>query len=55
MLLYVDNCLAISEKHKEAVLQPDEFFNMQPRSVDLPNIYLDGKVKKIRLTNMVEE
>ena len=54
MLLYVDDCLAISETHKEAVLQLDKFFKMQPRSIAPPNIYLGGKAKKMRLMNMVE-
>ena len=54
MLLYVDDCLAISENTKEAVLQLDKFFKMQPSSIAPPNIYLGGKLKKMRLLNMVE-
>ena len=54
MLLYVDDCLAISETPKEAVLQIDKFFKMQPNSIAPPDIYLVGKVKKMRLPNMVE-
>ena len=54
MLLYVDDCLAISETSKEAVLHLNKFFKMQPSSIDTPNIYLGGKVKKIRLPDMVE-
>ena len=54
MLLYVDDFLAISETPKEAVLQIDKLFEMQPRSIDPTNIYLGGKVKKMRLPNMVE-
>ena len=54
MLLYVDDCLAISEAPKEAVLQLDKLFKMQPISIAPPNIYLGGKVKKMRLPNMVE-
>ena len=38
MLLYVDDCLAISETPKEAVLQLDKFFTMQPNSIAPPNI-----------------
>ena len=55
MLLYVDDCLAISETPKEAVLQLDKVFKMQPSSISPPNIYLGGKVKNMRLPNMVEE
>ena len=54
ILLYVDDCLAISETTKEAVLQLDKLFKMQPISIAPPNIYLGGKVKKMRLPNMVE-
>ena len=54
MLLYVDYCLAISETPKEAVLQLDQFYKMQPRSIAPPNIYLGGKVNKMCLQNMVE-
>ena len=54
MLLYVDDCLAISEKPKEAVLQLDKFFNIQPSSIAPPNIYLGGILKKMRLQNIVE-
>ena len=54
MLLYVDDFLAISETPKEAVLQLDKFFKIQPSSIVPPNIYLVGKVKKMRLPNMVD-
>ena len=54
MLLYVDDCLAIYETPKEAVLQLHKFFKMQPSSIYPPNIYLGGKLKKMRLPNMVE-
>ena len=54
MLLYVDDHLAISETPKEAVLQLDKLFKMQPVSIAPPIIYLGGKVKKMRLPNMVE-
>ena len=54
MLIYVDNCLAISEDPKEAVLQLDKFFKMQPKYIAPPYIYLGVKVKKMRLQNMVK-
>ena len=54
MILYVDDCLAISETPKESVLQLDKFFKMQPSSISPPNIYLGGKVNHMRLPNMVE-
>ena len=39
MLLYVDDCLAISEHPKEAVLQLDKYFKMQPNSIGPPDIH----------------
>ena len=54
MLLYFDDFLAISEAPKEAVLQLDKLFKMQPNSIAPPDIFLGGKVKKTFLTNMVE-
>ena len=54
MLLYVDDCLAISKTPKEAVLQIYKLFKMQPSYIAPPNIYLGGKVKNMRLPNMVE-
>ena len=54
MILYVDDCLAVSETPNEAALQHDKFFKIQPSSNAPPNIYLGDKVKKMRLPNMVE-
>ena len=45
MLLYVDDCLAISEAPKEAVLQLDKLFKMQPNSIAPPDVYIGSKVK----------
>ena len=38
MLLYVDDCLAITETPMGAVLQLDKFFKMQPNSIAHPDI-----------------
>ena len=54
MILYVDDCISISETPKEVVLQLDKLFKMQLSSISPPIIYLGGKVKKMRLPNMVE-
>ena len=54
MILYVDDCLAISETPKEAVLQLDKFFKMKKNSIANIDIYLGGKVKKMHLLNMVD-
>ena len=52
MLLYVDDCIAISEAPKEAVLQLDKLFKMQPKSIAPTNIYLGWKVKNMLLPNL---
>ena len=54
MLLYVYDCFAISETPKEAVLQLNKLFKMQPNSIAPTDIYLGGKVNNMHLTNMVE-
>ena len=54
MILYVYDCLEISEAPKEAVLQLDKLFKMQPNYIAPPGIYLGGELKKMRLPNMVE-
>ena len=54
VLLYVEDCFTISEHPKEAILQIDNFFNMQEKSIGPPDIYLGSKVGKICLLNMVE-
>ena len=46
--------LIISETHKEAVLQLNKFFKMQPNYIATPDIYLGDKVKNMRLPNMME-
>ena len=45
--------LAISEVPKEAVLQIDKFFKIQPNYIAPLDIYVGGKVKKMRLPNKV--
>ena len=52
--LYDDDCITISETPKEAVLQLDKCFNMQPNYIAPTDIYLGGKVNKTCLPNMVE-
>ena len=53
-LLYVDDFFVMYENPKEAVLQLDKFFNMQPNSIAPHNIYLGGKLNNMLLLNMVE-
>ena len=53
ILLYVDDCLCISENPKPALLQIDKYFPIKPASLGPPKTYLGGKVSKIQLTNGV--
>ena len=52
-LMYVDNCLCISENPKPALLQVDKYFPIKPASLGLPKTYLRGTVSKIQLPNGV--
>ena len=54
MILYVDNCRAISETPNEEVLQLDKLFKMQQSYIAPPNICLGRKLMNMRLLNMVE-
>lgn len=53
LLLYVDDCLCVSEDPKDALLQLDKYFPMKPDSLGPPKIYLGGKVSKVQLPNGV--
>ena len=49
ILLYVDDCLCISENPKPALLQVDKYFPIKPRSLGHLKTYLGGTVSKIQL------
>ena len=53
ILLYVDNCLCISENPKPALIQVDKYFPIKPAYLGPPKTYLGGKVSKIQLPNGV--
>ena len=53
ILLYVDDCLCISENPKPALLQFDKYFPIKPASIGPPKTYLLGTVSKIQLPNGV--
>ena len=53
ILLYVDDCLCISENPKPALLQIDKYFPIKPASLGPPKKYLGGTVSKIQLQNGV--
>ena len=53
ILLYIDDCLCISENPKPALLQVEEYSPIKPASLGPPKNYLGGKVSKIQLPNGV--
>ena len=53
ILLYVDDCMAISHNAIATLQEIDKFFQMKPGSISDPDVYLGGKLQKIRLPNGV--
>ena len=51
VLLYVDDCLAISHDAISVLKQLDKFFQMKPGSIGDPDIYLGAKLRQVRLNN----
>ena len=51
ILLYVDNCLCISENPKPALLQVDKYSPINPTSLGPPKTYLGKTFSKIQLPN----
>ena len=54
LLLYVDDCLCVSEHPREALMEVDKYFPMKPSSIGPPKIYLGAKIGKVQLPNGVE-
>ena len=54
MLLYTDDCLAVSQNPKEQLMEIDKYFPLKPASIGPPKIYLGAKVTKVQLPNGVE-
>ena len=54
MLLYVDDCLSVSQHPREALEEINKYFPMKPNSVESPKLYLGAKVSKVQLPNGVE-
>ena len=46
MLLYVDDCLCVSEHPREALEEINKYFPMKPNSIEAPRIYLGAKIGK---------
>ena len=53
ILLYVYDCLCISENPKPALIQIDKYLPINPASLGYPKTYLGGTVSKIQLPNSV--
>ena len=53
VLLYIDDCMAISHDVAATLREIDKFFPMKPGSIGDPDVYLGGKLRKIRLPNGV--
>ena len=53
ILLYVDDCLVISQHPKEALDKLGKYFPLKPESVGPPKLYLGGKISKLELPNGV--
>ena len=53
VLLYVDDCLAISHDATSVLKQLDKYFQMKPGSIGDPDIYLGAKLRPVRLNNGV--
>lgn len=53
MLLYTDDCLALSEHAMAMLEEVNRYFPMKPSSMGPPKIYLGAKIGKIQLPNGV--
>ena len=55
VLLYVDDALVVSERRAEHILQEEvgKYFELKEASIGLPDIYLGGKISKVKLENGV--
>ena len=54
VLLYVDDCLVISQHARAALEEINKYFPFKPTSIGPPKIYLGAKISKIQLPNGVE-
>ena len=54
LLLYPDDCLAISHRAVHNLHEIGKYFTLKPGSIGPPKIYLGGKVSKVVLPNGIE-
>ena len=52
VILYVDDCLVVSN-HGEKMLREEigNYFNLKEKSIGLPDVYLGGKMRRVKLEN----
>ena len=53
MLLYTDDCVAISKNPRETLMKINKYFPMKLSSMGPPKIYLGAKISKVQLPNRV--
>ena len=53
ILLYVDDCLVISQHPKESLHRLGKYFPLKPESIGPPKLYLGGKLSQLDLPNGV--
>ena len=53
ILLYVDDCLVVSQKPKETLHRLGKYFSLKSDSIGPPKLYLGGKLSKLELPNDV--
>ena len=54
ILLYVDDCLVVSEHPDQALNKLGKYFPLKPGSVGPPKLYLGGKLSRVDLPNGVK-
>ena len=53
MLLYVGDCLCVSEHPPEPLMRVGNYFTLKPDSAGQPKVYLGGKLSQVQLLNNV--
>ena len=48
-LLYVDDCLVVSQHPEDTLMRLGKYFPLKPESIGLPKLYLTGKLSQIGL------
>ena len=48
---YVDDVLVISVHPRECLLEIDKYFTMKPGSIEVPKLYLGGKISQAQRPN----